>query len=87
MKANKLTTPTIKSLFSAALRAEGYTSILKSVYLTEENIKVAKAFVKVFHNGKKEKIKYRGKRLHNPNHTLKSEATHFDVYVVNEYNY
>ena len=78
---------TLTYLFVSALKARGYTSILKGIYLTEENLKIAKTYVKLLHKDKKVKIKYRGKRKHHPDHTLKSEATHFDVYVVNEYKY
>ena len=53
-----------------------------------EGYQKAKNFMKFLMPESVKKIKkYRGKRKHHPDHTLKSEATHFDVYVVNEYKY
>ena len=65
------------------INARNYTSILKAVPLNDENLDLSKWLVKLIYKGKKVKIRYRGKRIHNPSHTLKSEASHFDIYVVN----
>ena len=65
------------------INAKNYTSILKAVPLNDENLDFTKWLVKSFHKGKKVKIRFRGKRYHHRDHTLKSEASHFDVYVIN----
>ena len=75
-------------IMSALLKAQGFNSFLKGIPLSESNLMHTRNFLKLFlkKNDKKVvKVKYRGKRLSNPNHTLKSEATHFDVYLNNNY--
>ena len=62
-------------------KAWGYESIMKGIPLSVLNLTYSKWLVKTFHKGEKVRVRYRGKRLSHPNHTLKSEATHFDVYV------
>ena len=69
------------SAFDAVSKAQSFRSILKRIPFTEENVDVAKAIVKMFHYDKPVRVRWRGQRLHNKNHTIKSEATHFDVYV------
>ncbi len=73
MKMNQYLIPLVK--------ASGYASILKGIPLNDENLASAKWLVKAFHKGKPVRIRWRGKRLHNQSHTLRSEATHFDVYL------
>ena len=73
MKMNQYLIPLVK--------ASGYVSILKGIPLSDENLASAKWLVKAFHKGKPVRIRFRGKRTHHPDHTLKSEATHFDVYL------
>jgi len=65
--------------------ASGYTSVLKGVPYNESNLGEAKWLVRMFNKCTLSdiRVRYRGKRLSHPNHTLKSEATHFDVYVRN----
>ena len=65
--------------------ANGYTSVLKGVPYTKSNLGEAKWLVRKFNKCTLSdiRVRYRGKRLSHPNHTLKSEATHFDVYVRN----
>ena len=70
-----------KLVFEHLNNATGFRSILKRIPFTEENVDVAKAIVKMFHYDKPVRVRWRGQRLHNKNHTIKSEATHFDVYV------
>jgi len=65
------------------INARNYTSILKAVPLNDENIDLSKWLVKLIYKGKKVRIRFRGKRYHHADHTLKSEASHFDIYVVN----
>ena len=63
--------------------ANGYTSVLKGVPYTKSNLGEAKWLVRMFNKCTLSdiRVRYRGKRLSHPKHTLKSEATHFDVYV------
>ena len=63
--------------------ASGYTSVLKGVPYNKSNLGEAKWLVRKFNKCTLSdiRVRYRGKRLSHPNHTLKSEATHFDVYV------
>ena len=72
-----------RRLLSHLINAEGYTSILKGVPYNETNLGGAKWLVRQFNKCTLSdiRVRYRGKRLSNPSHTLKSEATHFDVYV------
>ena len=65
------------------LIASGYTSVLKGVPYNKSNLSEAKWLVRKFNKCTLSdiRVRYRGKRLSHPNHTLKSEATHFDVYV------
>jgi len=67
----------------ALLNAERYTSVLKGIPYNETNLRGAKWLVRMFNKCTLSdiRVRYRGKRLSHPNHTLKSEATHFDVYV------
>ena len=62
-------------------KAWEFESILKGIPLSDLNLTHSKWLVRAFHKGKRVRVRYRGKRLSHPNHTLKSEATHFDVYV------
>tara|TARA_B100000131_G_scaffold102207_1_gene99208 strand:+ start:455 stop:700 length:246 start_codon:yes stop_codon:yes gene_type:complete len=63
--------------------AENYTSILKGVPFSEENLRGAKWMTKRFYkcNYSDIYVKYRGKRTRNPLHTLKKDAHSFDVYI------
>jgi len=63
--------------------AKGYTSVLKGVPYTKSNLGEAKWLVRMFNKCSLSdiKVRYRGPRPSNPNHTLKKHATHFDVYV------
>lgn len=62
---------------------EKYSSFLKSVPLTEENMELAKmAGETIFGTPRKNiRIKFRGPRPTNTNHTLKKYAVAFDVYL------
>ena len=64
------------------INAKNYTSILKAVPLNDENLDFTKWLVKLIYKGKKVKVRYRGKRYHHAYHTLKSEASHFYIYVI-----
>ena len=61
--------------------AKPFASILKGIPLNDENLAYAKWLVKSFHKGKPVRIRWRGKRTHHRDHTIKSEATHFDIYI------
>jgi len=61
--------------------AKPFASILKGIPVNEENLAYAKWLVRSFHKDKPVRVRWRGKRLHNQSHTIKSEATHFDVYL------
>ena len=62
--------------------AEKYSSFLKGVPLSEENMENAKSLGEsVFGTPRKNiRIKYRGPRPTNTNHTLKEYALAFDAY-------
>ncbi len=62
---------------------EKYSSFLKSVPLTEENMELAKmAGETIFGTPRKNiRIKFRGPRPTNTNHTLKEYAVAFDAYL------
>ena len=61
---------------------EKYSSFLKGVPLSEENMENAKSLGEsVFGTPRKNiRIKYRGPRPTNTNHTLKEHASAFDAY-------
>ena len=65
--------------------ASGYTSVLKGVPYNKSNLGEAKWLVRKFNKCTLSdiRVRYRGKRLSPPNHTLKKDAHSFDVYVRN----
>ena len=63
--------------------AKNYASILKGIPLNEANLALAKWVVRAFYKGKQIRIRFRGKRFHHRDHTVKCEASTFDVYVIN----
>ena len=71
------------NLVLALIRATQFNSILKGIPYSKRNLFEAKLVVRKFNKCTLSdiRVRYRGKRLSHPNHTLKSEATHFDVYV------
>jgi|TARA_Y100000034_G_scaffold75757_1_gene90945 hypothetical protein len=62
---------------------EKYSSFLKGVPLSEKNMEKAKALGEtVFRTSRKNiRIKFRGPRPTNTNHTLKEYAVAFDAYL------
>ena len=72
-------------LVTYLINAENYNSVLKGVPFSEHNLHGAKWMTQKFHKCKLSdiRVKYRGKRTRNPNHTLKRDAHSFDVYVRN----
>jgi len=67
------------------LGARGYTSILKGVPLSEENLEYAKDLISdVLSISRSEMyVKYRGPRTGSDRHTLKKDAHSFDLYTRN----
>ena len=56
-------------------------SSLRRIPFSQENLETAKAFAKIIYKNRPLRVRWRGTRKHHPDHTIKSEATHFDVYV------
>ena len=68
--------------------ARGYTSTLKGVPMSEENLELCKTFASDIHECSRKdiRVKYRGPRISNSHHTLKEEAHSFDVYYWKRYS-
>ena len=56
-------------------------SSLRRIPFSQENLETAKAFAKIIYKNRPLRVRWRGTRKHHPDHTIKSEATDFDVYV------
>ena len=67
--------------------SRGFTSTLKGVPLSEENLELCRTFASDVHECPRSdiRIKYRGPRISNSHHTLKDEAHSFDVYYWKRY--
>ena len=63
------------------VEARPFASILKGIPLNDDNLAYAKWLVKAFHKNAPIRVRWRGKRTHNQSHTIRSEATHFDIYL------
>ena len=72
-----------KALMMHLINADGFTSVLKGIPYSRTNLIGAKWLVRMFNKCERSdvRVRYRGPRPANPNHTLKKHATHFDVYV------
>ena len=68
--------------------ARGFSSTLKGVPLSEENLELCRTFASDVHQCPRSdiRIKYRGPRISNSYHTLKEEAHSFDVYYWKRYS-
>ena len=72
-----------KEMLEARRRSKGFRSYLKGLVASENNLKAAKYVGRfLFNVGNKDlRVKYRGPRIGTAGrHTLKRDATHFDVY-------
>ena len=56
-------------------------SSLRMIPFSEDNLDTAKRLAKIIYKNRPLRVRWRGTRKHHPDHTIKSEATHFDVYV------
>ena len=65
-----------------AINALGYSSFLKGIPMSEENMDIAKTIgQEIYETSRKNiRIKFRGPRLSSSYHTLKKDAVSFDVY-------
>ena len=68
--------------------ARGFSSTLKGVPLSEENLELCRTFASDIHECPRSdiRVKYRGPRISNSHHTLKEEAHSFDVYYWKRYS-
>ena len=67
--------------------SRGFTSTLKGVPLSEENLELCRTFASDVHECPRSDIRvmFRGPRISNSHHTLKDEAHSFDVYYWKRY--
>ena len=68
--------------------ARGFSSTLKGVPLSEENLELCRTFASYIHECPRSdiRIKYRGPRTGSWYHTLKKDAHSFDVYYWKRYS-
>ena len=68
--------------------ARGFSSTLKGVPLSEENLELCKTFASDIHECPRKdiRVKYRGPRISNSHHTLRRDAHTFDVYYWKRYS-
>ena len=68
-------------LLSYFTDAKFLRSSLRMIPFSEDNLDTAKRLAKIIYKNRPLRVRWRGTRKHHPDHTIKSEATHFDVYV------
>jgi hypothetical protein len=72
-----------KNMLEAMRRSKGFRSYIRGVVVSEDNLKSAKRAGRfLFGCGTKDlRVKYRGPRIGTGGrHTMKRDATHFDMY-------
>ena len=70
-----------EELVNYFVNSKNLKSSLRRIPFSQENLETAKLFAKIIYKNRPLRVRWRGTRKHHPAHTIKSEATHFDVYV------